>query len=68
MSASVASDAPVSDVPIPGAHPPDATAPGRAVATAPTVAKAWHPWRWVVSAIALVLLAQFIHGPVGVRA
>ncbi|WP_238815839.1 amino acid ABC transporter permease [Nocardia brasiliensis] len=29
---------------------------------APTVAKSWHPWRWVVSAIALILLAQFGHG------
>ena len=44
MSASVASDTSVSDVPIPGAHPPDATAPGDVVATTPTVAKAWPPW------------------------
>lgn len=66
MSASVASD-PVSDVPIPGAHAPDATASGAPTATvsatdAPAIARSWHPWRWVVSAIALVLLAQFIHG------
>ncbi|NKY33466.1 amino acid ABC transporter permease [Nocardia speluncae] len=26
------------------------------------LARRWHPWRWVVSAIALVLVAQFIHG------
>ncbi|MBF6127231.1 amino acid ABC transporter permease [Nocardia brasiliensis] len=30
--------------------------------TTPTVAKPWHPWRWVISAIALILLAQFVHG------
>ncbi|MFI6165766.1 amino acid ABC transporter permease [Nocardia sp. NPDC051052] len=35
------------------------TAPGD---SAPTVAKTWHPWRWVISAVALVLLAQFMHG------
>ncbi|MGV9818030.1 amino acid ABC transporter permease [Nocardia xishanensis] len=29
---------------------------------APTVARTRHPWRWVVSAAALVLLAQFVHG------
>ncbi|MGY4102127.1 amino acid ABC transporter permease [Nocardia sp. R16R-3T] len=67
MSASVATDAPVSDVPTPGAHPPDATAPGAPPATintaeAPAIARSWHPWRWVVSAVALVVLAQFIHG------
>ena len=26
------------------------------------VARTWHPLRWVISAIVLVLLAQFIHG------
>jgi polar amino acid transport system permease protein len=26
------------------------------------VARRWHPWRWVVSAVALVLVAQFVHG------
>ncbi|MFE5706769.1 amino acid ABC transporter permease [Rhodococcus koreensis] len=26
------------------------------------VARRWHPWRWVVSAAVLVLLAQFVHG------
>ncbi|MFX0572964.1 amino acid ABC transporter permease [Nocardia nepalensis] len=67
MSASVASDAVASDAPIPGAHTPDATASGAlgaavTTADAPTVARTWHPWRWVVSVIALVLLAQFIHG------
>lgn len=31
MSATVASDAPVSDAPRPGAHPPDATASGSAI-------------------------------------
>ncbi|MEU0505931.1 amino acid ABC transporter permease [Nocardia sp. NPDC005998] len=64
MSASVASDA-LSDVPI--AQTPDAVAsgaPGTAItiADAPPIARAWHPWRWVISAITLVLLAQFIHG------
>jgi polar amino acid transport system permease protein len=67
MSASVASDAPASNAPISGAHTPDATTSGAlgaalTTADAPTVARTWHPWRWVVSAIALVLLAQFIHG------
>jgi len=27
-----------------------------------TVARTWHPWRWVTGAAALVLLAQFGHG------
>ncbi|CAM4348150.1 amino acid ABC transporter permease [Nocardia ninae] len=40
----------------PTTHLPDAED------AAPTVAKTRHPWRWVVSAIALILLAQFIHG------
>ncbi|MGQ4600494.1 ABC transporter permease subunit [Nocardia sp. R6R-6] len=35
--------------------------PARAGET-PEVAKSRHPWRWVVSAVALVLLAQFVHG------
>lgn len=26
------------------------------------VARTWHPLRWVISAVVLVLLAQFIHG------
>jgi len=26
------------------------------------VARRWHPWRWIVSAAVLVLLAQFVHG------
>ncbi|WP_024799526.1 amino acid ABC transporter permease [Nocardia sp. BMG51109] len=26
------------------------------------VARTWHPWRWVVAAVALVLVAQFVHG------
>jgi polar amino acid transport system permease protein len=30
--------------------------------TPPTVAKTRHPRRWVVSAVALILLAQFVHG------
>ncbi|MBF6212947.1 amino acid ABC transporter permease [Nocardia puris] len=30
--------------------------------TAPTVARTRHPWRWVISVIALILLAQFLHG------
>ncbi|MFI9505566.1 amino acid ABC transporter permease [Nocardia sp. NPDC052566] len=46
---------------------PDVAIPGisgaRSVADAPpTVANARHPWRWVVSAAILVLLAQFAHG------
>lgn len=44
---------------------PGTTAPGSASARGggtPTVAKARHPWRWVVSAVALILLAQFVHG------
>lgn len=28
----------------------------------PRIAGAWHPWRWVVGAIALILVAQFAHG------
>ncbi|MCV7424937.1 amino acid ABC transporter permease [Mycobacterium yunnanensis] len=27
-----------------------------------TVARTWHPWRWVTGAAALVVLAQFVHG------
>ncbi|NQE72274.1 hypothetical protein NG2371_06759 [Nocardia gamkensis] len=30
--------------------------------TPPTVAETRHPWRWLVSAVALILLAQFVHG------
>ncbi|MDJ0393299.1 amino acid ABC transporter permease [Rhodococcus sp. G-MC3] len=26
------------------------------------VARQWHPWRWVVSIVTLVLVAQFLHG------
>ncbi|MCQ4118083.1 amino acid ABC transporter permease [Rhodococcus tibetensis] len=26
------------------------------------VARTWHPWRWVISALVLVLMAQFVHG------
>ncbi|MEV0250584.1 amino acid ABC transporter permease [Nocardia sp. NPDC050712] len=46
--------------------PPDAGAPPGTPEPAelapPTVAKPWHPWRWVISAAALLLLAQFVHG------
>ncbi|GGK66168.1 amino acid ABC transporter permease [Nocardia camponoti] len=28
----------------------------------PPIAGSWHPWRWVVAAVALVLVAQFAHG------
>ncbi|MFI9413410.1 hypothetical protein [Nocardia gamkensis] len=31
--------------------------------TPPTVAETRRPWRWVVSAVALIPLAQFVHGP-----
>lgn len=27
-----------------------------------TVARTWHPWRWVISAVTLILAAQFVHG------
>jgi polar amino acid transport system permease protein len=27
-----------------------------------TVARRWHPWRWLVSVAALVVAAQFVHG------
>ncbi len=30
--------------------------------TALKVARARHPWSWVISAVAIILLAQFIHG------
>ncbi|MGU3437909.1 amino acid ABC transporter permease [Actinomycetes bacterium M1A6_2h] len=26
------------------------------------VARTWHPWRWVISIVTLVLVAQFLHG------
>src|SRR5690606_30315871 len=26
------------------------------------VARKWHPWRWVISAAVLILVAQFVHG------
>lgn len=26
------------------------------------VARTWHPWRWLVGAVALVVVAQFVHG------
>lgn len=44
------------------ADPGAGTSPFVASADAPAVARAWHPWRWVISAVALVLLAQFVHG------
>ncbi|WP_433663454.1 amino acid ABC transporter permease [Nocardia sp. CA-128927] len=47
----------IADSPVTPAE--SATVPGD---SAPTVAKTWHPWRWVISAVALNLLAQFIHG------
>lgn len=27
-----------------------------------TVARTWHPWRWLISIVTLVIAAQFIHG------
>ncbi|MET0456200.1 MAG: amino acid ABC transporter permease [Mycobacterium sp.] len=27
-----------------------------------TVARTWHPWRWVISVVTLVFVAQFVHG------
>ena len=27
-----------------------------------TVARTWHPWRWVISVVTLVIAAQFVHG------
>jgi len=27
-----------------------------------TVARTWHPWRWVIGTATLVLVAQFVHG------
>ncbi|MGY5311247.1 amino acid ABC transporter permease [Nocardia gipuzkoensis] len=64
MSASTAPDA------APAAAPGEPNATGTPVLVAtpadpgptPTVAKTRHPWRWVVSAVALILLAQFVHG------
>ncbi|GAA5058766.1 amino acid ABC transporter permease [Nocardia callitridis] len=35
---------------------------GRHTPTTPKIAPTRHPWRWVVSVIALVVLAQFAHG------
>ena len=31
-------------------------------AEALTVARTWHPWRWVISIATLVVVAQFVHG------
>lgn len=53
---------------VPGAHtappaldPPQADEPGEAPAL-PRIARARHPWRWVVAGAALVVVAQFAHG------
>jgi len=35
---------------------------GTIAADALTVARTWHPWRWVIGAATLVLVAQFVHG------
>ncbi|WP_408638734.1 hypothetical protein [Nocardia gipuzkoensis] len=64
MSASTAPDATPAAA-APGEPDPTGTlvlvaAPADAAPT-PTVAKTRHPWRWVVSAVALILLAQFVH-------
>ncbi|MFC9897328.1 amino acid ABC transporter permease [Nocardia sp. NPDC127579] len=40
------------------ARRPDAGAPDETL----PIARTWHPWRWVVAAVALVLVAQFAHG------
>ncbi|MET4048000.1 polar amino acid transport system permease protein [Rhodococcus sp. UYP5] len=39
-------------------------APGIVAADAEelVVARKWHPWRWVTSAVTVVVLAQFLHG------
>ncbi|MGO4616500.1 hypothetical protein AB4305_26725 [Nocardia sp. 2YAB30] len=62
-----------------GQGAPDATTPGKpdAIAApppstaAPIVAKTRHPWRWVISAIALILLVRFVRNlapiPAGTR-
>ncbi|MEU4338832.1 amino acid ABC transporter permease [Micromonospora lupini] len=39
-----------------------AAVPGTTDPPALTVVPARHPWRWIASAVALVLAAQFIHG------
>ena len=46
--------------------PTSATAPGDGdlpvAAEELTVARTWHPWRWVISIATLVVVAQFLHG------
>ncbi|MEV6225953.1 transporter substrate-binding domain-containing protein [Nocardia fluminea] len=46
-----------------GALPTGPESAGKAPADdLPRIAGSWHPWRWVVAAIALLLVAQFAHG------
>ena len=35
---------------------------GTIAADALTVARTWHPWRWVIGTATLVVVAQFVHG------
>ncbi|MEU2089176.1 amino acid ABC transporter permease [Nocardia beijingensis] len=61
MSASTAPDA-APEAAAPSEPDPTRTPAPVASAATPTVAKTRHPWRWVVSAVALIVLAQFVHG------
>ncbi|WP_084486137.1 amino acid ABC transporter permease [Nocardia beijingensis] len=61
MSASTAPDA-APEAAAPSEPDPTRTPAPAASAATPTVAKTRHPWRWVVSAVALLVLAQFVHG------
>ncbi|MFE7746208.1 hypothetical protein [Nocardia sp. NPDC057455] len=66
MSASTAPDAAAPETVAPREPvPTGALAPAPESAdsgTTPPVAETRHPWRWVVGAAALILLAQFVHG------
>ncbi|MEU6188765.1 amino acid ABC transporter permease [Nocardia sp. NPDC047038] len=61
MSASTAPDA-APEAAAPTEPDPTGTPAPAETGTTPTVAKTRHPWRWVISAVALILLAQFVHG------
>ncbi|MFR9773361.1 amino acid ABC transporter permease [Nocardia sp. SC052] len=61
MSASTAPDA-APEAAAPTEPDPTGTPAPTETGATPTVAKTRHPWRWVISAVALILLAQFVHG------
>ncbi|WKG11277.1 amino acid ABC transporter permease [Nocardia sp. PE-7] len=62
MTASAVSGAETAPLPPGDAPPTEPESADKAPEDLPRIAGSWHPWRWAVGAVALVVVAQFAHG------